>query len=123
MNLDEKRIKSYEDALRGPAPNWDPNWEVTESMFKLVTLQSKEIINLQSQLDALTYSHQSSMESLLFALQKTAGLRQQIKPALAPQEVAEAVNNLEHSAQAIANGQRVAEYAGTILKFIAKVII
>lgn len=123
MNLDEKRIQAYQEALSGPAPSWDPNWEVTESLFQLVTLQSKELVNLQAQLDALTYSHQASMESLLYALQKTAGLRKNIKPALSPQEVTQAVNDLERSAQAIANGQRAAEYAGTILKFIATVII
>ncbi len=117
----EEQIKKFEKALSGPAPDWDPRWEVTQQLLKLVTVQAEQLINLQAQLDAIIQSNTASTETLISNLRQ--GMTAQVSKSLTAQEVKSAVNHLNTSIQAVANGQKVIHYAGNVLRFVAKILI
>lgn len=119
----EEQIKKFEKALRGPAPEWDPQWEVTQQLLKLVTVQTRHIINLQAQLDAMLESNTASTENLVNTLRQNMATSRQANKSLTAQEVKVAVDNLNSSIQAVANGQKALQYAGNVLRFVAKILI
>jgi hypothetical protein len=117
----EDKIKKFEMALQGPAPDWDPEWEITQQLLKLTTIQAKQLINLQAQLDALLQSNSASSENLINVLQQDMG-KHTMNNSLTADEVETAVNDLNKSIEAVINGEKTVTYAGNILKFIAKVV-
>lgn len=119
----EDKIKKFEKALCGPAPEWDPQWEITQQLLKLVTVQARHIVNLQAQLDAVTESNLASTENLVNTLCQNMATSRQMSKSLPPQEVKAAVDNLNRSIQAVESGQKALQYAGTVLRFVAKIVV
>lgn len=120
--LEEEKIKAFQKALQGKPPAWDPNWEITQQLLKLVTIQTEQLINLQAQLDALAYSNCASYEVLLHNLRQSMQKHANFKP-LSPQKVDKALEHLNASVDAVNQDKHVADYAGYVLKFMAMLLI
>lgn len=119
--LTDDQITKFQNALKNPAPAYDPNWDVTQQLLKLVTLQSKQLLNLQAQLDALTESNESSSEDLLNALRQSVNLKS--STPLDETQVDAAIANLNKAIQSVNDGKKAIEYAGNILKFAATLLL
>ncbi|MDM8560947.1 hypothetical protein [Candidatus Parabeggiatoa sp. HSG14] len=118
---DENKIKKFEKALQGPAPEWDPDWEITQQLLKLTTVQAMQLMDLQAQLDVLEQSNTATSENLINALQQNMG-QQVLDNSLTVEEVETAVSDLNKSIDAAIKGKKAVTYAGSILKFVAKVV-
>ncbi|EIJ42059.1 hypothetical protein BegalDRAFT_1157 [Beggiatoa alba B18LD] len=121
--LTDEQIRRFEEAMKGPAPSHDPNWAITEQLLKIVTIQSKQLIILQSQLDVMTRANTASTAALISALQRTANGMGAVSNNLTPAQIEFAVRNLNEAITAASRGQQVARYAGNVLKFIAKLVL
>ena len=121
--LSQEEIKKFERALQGPAPDWDPNWQATEQLLKLVTVQAKQMIQLQAQLDVLADSNTASTEALVSSLNRDMSVGQVRNNQLSAIEVEAAVSNLNRAIESAAKGEQAMKYAGNVLGFVAKLII
>lgn len=119
--LTDDQINKFQNALKNPAPTYDPNWDVTQQLLKLVALQSKQLLNLQAQLDALTESNDSSTEELFDSLRQSVNLKS--TTPLNDDQVATAIQNLNQAIQSVNNGKKAIEYAGNVLKFAATLLL
>lgn len=123
MVWNEDKIKEFEKALEGPSPSWDPEWEITEQLLKLVTMQARQMMYLQKQVDILRHSHLTSTETLIYALQQNMAMRSLNDRSLTQEEVHNAIQELNQSIEAAARGEKAVKYAGNILRFVARIII
>ena len=123
MALSSNQISAFEQAMQGPGPEWDPDWVVTQQLIKLVSIQGKQLIMLQAQLDALTRGHAASMDALFIALQDGMRDKQVAYNHLRPAEVEAAVQDLNNAIAAAQRGEQAAQYAGNVLKFVAKLVL
>ena len=121
--MDNNKIDKYTGALNGPAPDWDPDWEVTQKLLEMVTMQARQLMYLQKQLDILKHSHGSSMETLMHSLNRSMTMQSMNPHTLKQEDVQAAIAELNRSIESAAKGERAAQYAGNVLKFIANVII
>ncbi|WP_353570036.1 hypothetical protein [Candidatus Albibeggiatoa sp. nov. BB20] len=121
--MDNDKIVQYTEALNGPAPDFDPDWEVTQELLKMVTMQARQLMYLQKQLDILKHSHGSSMETLMHSLNRSMTMQNMNPRSLKQEEVNAAISELNQSIESAAKGERAAQYAGNVLKFIAKVVL
>ncbi|ALG68223.1 hypothetical protein [Beggiatoa leptomitoformis] len=121
--LTDEQIKQFEDAMKGPAPVHDPNWLITGQLVKIITVQSKQLINLQSQLDAMTRANTASTNALITSIQRTANSMGAVSNNLTPMQIESAVRNLNEAITAASRGQQAARYVGNVLKFIAKIVL
>jgi len=122
MSLTSEQIAKYEQALNGPAPAHDPNWEVTQQLLKLVTVQGKQIIELQAQLDAYMGANTASSAALMDALQRSSSASV-THSGISETDAQNAMTGLNQAVQAYKNGQQAAQIAGGVLKFAAKLIL
>jgi len=122
--LTSQQIAIFEKAMRGPSPDYDPNWTVTQQLIKLTVVQSKQILELQAQLDAYLGANQASSTALLDALQQCARVplsKQSLQ--LQPAQAKLAINELNKAMKSYKNGQQVMSYAASVLKFAAVLLI
>lgn len=117
-----EQIKAFEDALAGPGPANDPNWEVTKQLLQLAVIQGKELINMRAQLDSYVGAYGASQEEVLRALRISAGA-DVAQSNVTEADVQAAAVSLEEAIKAYENGEQVARYAGSVLKFAAKLAI
>lgn len=123
MRITEEQIANYSQALNKPAPDWDPDWQITQELLKMVTMQARQLMYLQKQLDIMKRTRQSSMEALIMSLNQSMNVQAMEQRSLRPEEVQAAITELNKSIEAAAKGERTAEYAAHVLKFVARVII
>lgn len=116
MSLTPEKIQAFEQALNGPAPSGDPNWEVTQGLLKLVVAQGREIISLQEQLAAMTGASSASTQLLVDALQQSTG-KTVAGSGLSQADVNAGIEGLNTAIQQYQQGQNVMHYAGNALKF------
>jgi hypothetical protein len=121
--MEQEKIDKFTQALTGPAPDWDPDWEVTQELLKMVTMQARQLMYLQKQLDILKHSHGSSMETLMHSINRSMTMQNMNPKTLKQEDVKTAIAELNQSIESAAKGERAAQYAGNVLKFIAKVIL
>ncbi|MCV6637433.1 hypothetical protein [Candidatus Albibeggiatoa sp. nov. NOAA] len=121
--MDNDKIDKYTEALNGPAPEFDPDWEVTQELLKMVTMQARQLMYLQKQLDIMKHSRSSSMETLMHSINRSMTMQHMNQKTLKQEDVKTAVAELNKSIESAAKGERAAQYAGNVLKFIARVII
>ncbi len=122
MSLTAEQIATFENALEGAAPAHDPNWAVTQQLLKLVTVQGKQIIELQAQLDAYMGANNASSAALMEALQR-ASCASVTNSAISETEARAAIEGLNQAVTAYQSGQKIAQIAGGVLKFAAKLIL
>lgn len=118
----DQQIARFQKALQGPAPAYDPNWEITKQLLKLTTVQSQYILELQAQLESYLDAQQASSTTLLEALQHTAACGFTQAP-LSEQEIHIAMQNLHKAITDYQHGKQVAQYAGLTLKFAAMLLL
>jgi hypothetical protein len=123
MRITEEQIANYSQALNKSAPDWDPDWQITQELLKMVTMQARQLMYLQKQLDIMKRTRQSSMESLIMSLNQSMNVQAMEQRSLRPEEVQAAITELNKSIEAAAKGERAAEYAANVLKFVARVVI
>lgn len=121
--LSESQIQKIETAMRGPGPDWDPDWRLMQQLLMMITVQSKEIINLQAQIDVLSDANNASTETLIGALQQNLNDARVKANQLSPNDVQNAVHNLNTAISAAQNGQQILTIAGHTLRFVAKFIV
>lgn len=117
-----EQIKTFEQALADPRSASDPNWQITKQLLQLAVLQGREIINLRAELDAYIGAYQSSQEEMIRALRLAGGAEITHSPA-EEAETKAALASLEEAINAYENGQQIATYAGSALKFVAKLAL
>ncbi len=122
MSLTPEQITKFERALNGPAPAHDPNWEVTKQLLKLVTIQGKEIIELQAQLDAYMGANSASSTALMDALQRSSSASVS-HSGISEADAKAAMDGLNKAVAAYKSGQQAAQIATGVLKFAAKLIL
>lgn len=122
MNLTDQDISKFEQALQGQAPDWDPDWKISRTLLDTVRVQSVRILTLSAQLQALNLGHDAAEASLARALRSglTAGVA---GSGLTDAQVSSAVAELNQAVQAAQSGQQVVQYAGAVLRFVAKVLV
>ena len=120
--LTPEEITKFENALKGTAPDFDPNWKVTEQTLKMVALQGKYIIELQAQLDAYMGANQASSAMMMDALQQSSGM-QVTDNQITQADADAAIAGLNDAVESYKNGQEVAQYAGNVLKFAAAILL
>ncbi len=118
----DQQIAKFQKALQGPAPAYDPNWNITKQLLKLATVQSQCILELQAQLESYMDAQESSSNALLEALQSTSSSSVE-ETSISEREADIAMRNLQKSITDYQNGKQVAQYAGTTLKFAAMLLL
>lgn len=118
----DQQIAKFQKALQGPAPAYDPNWDITKQLLKLATVQSQCILDLQAQLESYMNAQEASSNALLDALQSTSSSTIEKEP-VSEEEAALAIQNLQKAITDYQNGKQVAQYAGTTLKFAAMLLL
>jgi hypothetical protein len=118
----DQQIAKFQKALQGPAPAYDPNWDITKQLLKLATVQSQCILDLQAQLESYMNAQEASSNALLDALQSTSSSTVEKEP-ISEEEAAIATQNLQKAITDYQNGKQVAQYAGTTLKFAAMLLL
>ncbi|MEY3218881.1 MAG: hypothetical protein RIT27_238 [Pseudomonadota bacterium] len=118
----DPQIVKFQNALQGPAPSYDPNWQITKQLVKLTTLQSQYILELQAQLDSYMNAQEASSTVLLEALQNSSATEIEQTPISEAQATA-AMRNLEQAITDYQNGKQVAQYTGTVLKFASLLLL
>ncbi len=122
MSLTPEQIATFEKALNGPAPAHDPNWEVTQQLLKLTTVQGKQVIELQAQLDAYMGANNASSAALMDALQRSSSASV-TSSGITESDAQGAIDGLNKAVEAYQQGQQAAQIAGGVLKFAAKLIL
>ncbi len=121
MNLTDNQIEQFTAALLSPAPPWDPDWNISKTLIELVRVQSNKILALEEELAAGRFSANAAINTLSKSIQ--GGLQQQINPGhLNDEDVKSAIANLNAAIQSAETGQQVVQYAGAVLKFVAKLV-
>jgi len=118
----DQQIAQFQKALQGPAPAYDPNWNITKQLLKLATVQSQCILELQAQLESYMDAQEASSNILLETLQNTSSSTIEQTP-ISEQEATVAMQNLQKAITDYQNGKQVAQYAGTTLKFAAMLLL
>ncbi len=121
MSLTPEQIQKFEAALNGPAPEGDPNWEVTQQLLKLVVLQAREILSLQAQLASVSYGNLAATRNIIEVLRLSSGASVS-RAELDPNEVQHALSELNQAIEAYQQGEAVTRYAAQALKFAALLI-
>lgn len=122
MPLSDQEIAGFEQALKGSAPAWDPEWKIAKTLLELVRVQADRILTLEEQLQAGAFSQQAAIAGILGAIQ--GGLQTQITPGrLTNAQVGEATQQLNAAIRQAQSGKQIVEYAGAILKFVAKILV
>ena len=122
MPLTPNQIAKFEAALKGAGPDSDPNWAVTKQLLTLVTVQGREIIELQAQLEAYMGAGEAASDALFNALQKGASASA-VGNGISQAEADAAMNGLSDAIESYKNGVEMAGYAGNVLKFAAAIIL
>jgi hypothetical protein len=122
MAITDAQIRRFEEAMKKPGPEWDPDWAITRQLLQLVATEAKELLSLQAQLDAMTYAHTASTANLVGTIQRSLGAGV-TRSRYSAADTQTAIANLEAAIKAAASGQQVASYAGNVLKFAAKLIL
>ncbi len=122
MPLTPEQIAKFEAALEEAGPDSDPNWAVTKQLLTLVTVQGREVIELQAQLEAYMGAGEAASDALFNALQKDADF-DAVSNGISQAEANEAMNGLNDAIEAYRNGAQIASYAGNVLKFAAAIIL
>lgn len=117
-----QQIAKFQKALQGPAPAYDPNWDITKQLLKLATVQSQCILDLQAQLESYMSAQEASSNTLLEALQNTSASTVETT-LISEEESTLAMQNLQRAITDYQNGKQVAQYAGTTLKFAAMLLL
>lgn len=118
----DQQIAKFQNALQGPAPSYDPNWQMTKQLVKLTTVQSQYILELQAQLESYMNAQESSSHILLEALQESSVSEIEQTP-ISEAQADSAMRNLEQAITDYQNGKQVAQYAGATLKFAAMLLL
>jgi hypothetical protein len=118
----DQQIIKFQKALQGPAPAYDPNWEITKQLLKLATVQSQCILELQAQLESYMDAQELSSNILLETLQNTSASPVEQTP-ISEREANNAMQNLQKAITDYQNGKQVAQYAGATLKFAAMLLL
>jgi hypothetical protein len=114
--LSLEQIAKFEQAMQGPGPEGDPNWEITQGLLKLTVAQAKEIIVMQEQLGIADYGSEASTAVLADALSQSMG-KAPVSSNLSDADVKAAVDGLSAAVQQYQSGQQIMAYAGKALKF------
>jgi len=123
MRWNDEQIRRFEQALQSKAPDWDPDWEITEQLLKMVAVQARQLESLQRQVDRMTYSNHASTQNLVLNLKRSMNTYPVQQSRITHTEVHIAVDNLRESLRSVARGEKAAQYAGHLLKFVATVIV
>jgi hypothetical protein len=121
MEITAKQIKKFKKQLKNAKKAGDPNWQLVEHLLQLVIMQAQQNLDLQAQLEVLDENNESNIANIVESLQcfdKT----NVYKNNLSEDEVNLAINHLNSAITAYENGQNVAKYASSILKFAAVLI-
>jgi hypothetical protein len=121
--LTPDQIVEFEKALQGPAPSSDPNWQVTQQLLTLVTLQARTILEQQAQLTAFMGANEASDRALLSAIQNAAGSQKIIRSDISQADLDTAMNNLNQAINDYKSGKKAASFAGSVLKFAAGILV
>ena len=122
MTITDEEIKKFEVAITGTAPEWDPDWKVTKTLIELVPAQADEIQRLERRIDNLRRAQERSIEVINNALSKTLSAKMTLTP-VSDEQAQKAAAELEQAIQAKISGAKVISYAGTVLRFVAKIIL
>jgi len=122
MPLTPDQIAKFEAALQGAGPDSDPNWAVTKQLLTLVTVQGREIIELQAQLEAYMGAGEAASDALFNALQKGANASA-VGNGISQAEADAAMNGLSNAIESYKSGAEMVGYAGNVLKFAAAIIL
>lgn len=117
----DQQIAKFQKALQGPAPSYDPNWDITKQLLKLATVQSQCILDLQAQLESYMQAQETSSNALLEALQSTSSSN--VEQSISEDEAARAMQNLQKAITDYQNGKQVAQYTVTTLKFASMLLL
>ena len=121
MIATETDIKQFETALSGPAPAWDPDWKITKGILELMRAQAERILELEEMRNIDNFSQTATIRTLGGALK--GGIEAKINRGnLTDAQVQEAVNDLNAATAAAKSGAKIAQYAGSILKFAMKIL-
>ncbi len=120
MPLTDRDVEKFELALKGPAPAWDPDWRVSKILLELVRVQADHILTLEERLQAGAFSQKAAISGLVAAIR--GGHRTPPGPgSLTNGQVSAAVADLKSARQAAQSGLQIAQYAGAVLRFAARV--
>jgi hypothetical protein len=117
----DQQIAKFQKALQGPAPSYDPNWDITKQLLKLATVQSQCILDLQAQLESYMQAQEASSNALLEALQSTSSSN--VEQSISEDEATRAMQNLQKAITDYQNGKQVAQYTVTTLKFASMLLL
>jgi hypothetical protein len=123
MSITDNDIIRLETAINtGPAPAWDPDFQIIKALLLAVGKQAERIRNLQAQIDILEETVRNGQDTLEAAV--LAGLGVPIvDPTVSQEDIDRVVNDLEKTIEAARSGANIAQYVVPILKFVRSIVI
>lgn len=122
MYLTDEEIRDFEQALQGQPPKWDPSWKISRTLLEIVRVQADLILTLEERIRNLLDSHYRARTLLVGAIR--GGMEEQVNPgSLRDDQVAEAIADLRNALNAAESGQQIVQYAGSVLKFVSKILV
>lgn len=118
--ITEAQIATFEKALQGEALKADPDWTITKLLIESVRVLANRAAELEAQRRVLLESGLFAESTLTNSLRAVLGAQPRI--SLSEQEVQAAIDNLNEAVRAAQAGQKIAEYAGKVLKFVAGLV-
>ena len=123
MNLTQKQLDAYEKALNSEqSPAWDPDFKVSKALLSTIAVQARRVYMLERRVARFKKAAKSDAETIQKAMLKSLNAKVTAS-SLSPKQIADALAATDQMIKAATSGQKIMGYAGSILKFVAKIVL
>jgi hypothetical protein len=123
MKLTQAQLDKFEQALSNQAaPSWDPDFKVTKALLTSVAKQGQRIYALERKV--AKYKQVARTDAATIQAGMLRSLNQKVtKSSLSKKQIDEALAATDEMIKAAKSGKQVLGYAGSILKFVSKLVL
>ena len=123
MNLSQSQLDAFERALTtGQAPAWDPEFRVVKALLTTVARQTRRIYMLERRVAKYKKASKTDAQTIQKAMLRSLNVKVTVS-SLGQKQIDDALAATDQMIKAAKSGQRIMGYAGSILKFVAKIVI